>query len=120
MAVDTQRAGVVLRAMVDMFATGDVTSVTSFVAPDYLDHQGLGGVEIVGADGFCSVVLAARRDYVSLDVVVEDLIADGGRAAARLSWSGTRATGAAMRRETIEIVRVVGGLAVEHWGTRLG
>ena len=96
--MDTKRAGVVLGAMVEMFATGDVSAVASVVSPDYVDHQGLGGVEIVGSEGFCRVVRTARSDYVSLAVVVEDLIVEGDRAAARCSWHGAaheRRSGAA-------------------------
>ena len=57
---------------------------------------------------------------MSLDVVIEDLIVEDEIATARLVWSGTRATGERISpRRTIEIVRVAGGLAIEHWGGRL-
>ena len=38
----------VMRSMVEMFATGDVSTVLEVVADDYHDHQGSGGVEIRG------------------------------------------------------------------------
>ncbi len=86
--------------------------------PDYLDHQGLGGEPIHGPAGFATVVAAARRRYDRLDVVVEDLITGPDRAAARLLWSGIQPSGEVVRRETLEIIRVDEGMAVEHWGGR--
>jgi hypothetical protein len=43
----------------------------------------------------------------------------GDRVEGRLHWHGVRHEGMADRRETIETVRVTGGLAVEHWGMHL-
>jgi predicted ester cyclase len=116
---EPRSASVVLRSMVEMFDTGDVGAAASVVSTDYVDHQGLGAGEIIGVQGFCHVVSVARGAFASLDVAVEDLIAADDRAAARLSWCGTPTTGEQVRRETIEIVRVAGGLAREHWGTRI-
>lgn len=99
-----------------MFAPGDLSGVHSLIARDYVDHQGLPGAEIRGREGFCRVVMAARRDSADLMVDIEDLIADGDRVVARLRWRGTQSTGEKMDRETIDIVRVANGKAVEHWG----
>ena len=108
----------VLRAMVAAFATGRLDAVDAFVDGSYLDHQGLGGVSVHGPSGFGHVVETARRSYTDLDVSVEDIFACGDRAAARLHWRGHRPDGESVERETIEIVRVVNGKAVEHWGGR--
>lgn len=108
----------VLRAMTAAFATGRLDAVDSFVDDKYLDHQGLGGVAVHGPSGFAHVVETARRAYTHLDVSVEDIFASGDRAVARLRWRGDRAEGRALDRETIEIVRVDDGKAVEHWGGR--
>lgn len=106
--------------MVQAFATGEVSDVESFVHVDYMDHQGLRGAQISGPEGFRRVVSAARSVYSSLDVWVEDLIVEGSKVAARLRWSGQRASDSAIViRETIDIVRFEGGQAKEHWGTQL-
>lgn len=104
--------------MVAMFSSGDVSEVETHVHADYFDHQGLGGQPIRGPSGFATVVAAARSDYEHLEVTVEDLITGADRAAARLRWHGTRLHGEVVRRETLEIVRIVDGRAVEHWGGR--
>jgi len=110
--------GEVLSAMVAEFDTGRVDDVSAFVDDSYIDHQGLHGEEVRRAAGFTRVVESARGGYDALAVTIEDLIEDGDRAAARLRWTGTRPTGEVAERETIEIVHVRAGRAVEHWGGR--
>ena len=112
-------AGEVISAMVAAFDTGCVDDVSAFVDDGYIDHQGLHGEEVRGAAGFVRVVHAAGVViWDALAVGIEDLIEDGDRAVARLRWTGTRPTGEVAERETIEIVHVRAGRAVEHWGGR--
>ena len=105
-----------MRAMVQAFDTGDTGRTELYVHPDYLDHQSLGGQPIRGVAGFVTVVGAARTGFSRLNVTVEDLISGADRAAARLRWTGTRESGDDVVRETLEIVRIVDGRAIEHWG----
>ncbi len=104
--------------MVAMFSSGDVSKVQAVVHQDYFDHQGLGGEPVRGPSGFAKVVAAARSSYASLEVTLQDLILADDRAAARLQWYGTRLDGDVVRRETIDIIRIEHGKAVEHWGAR--
>jgi predicted SnoaL-like aldol condensation-catalyzing enzyme len=103
--------------MVAMFSTGDLSDLDETVHPAYLDHQGLRGEPVRGRAGFASVVAAARAGFTILDVTIEDLITNTDRAAARLQWSGVQAAGR-VTRQTLEIVRIEDGMAVEHWGGR--
>lgn len=106
-----------MRAMVAAFDTGVLDEVDEVVDPDYLDHQGLPHVRPMrGVDGFRYVIEVARAGYADLSVKIADLIEGSDRVAARLVWSGVRTTGEAVKRETLEIVRVETGRAVEHWG----
>jgi predicted ester cyclase len=107
-----------LRKMVRAFETGNLSDVHDLIDPDYLDHQGLDGTELRGVDGFRRVVAAVRSTSPNLHASIEDLVAEGDRVAARLRWHGTSATGEPLERETIDIIRIVGGRAVEHWGAR--
>lgn len=108
----------VLRAMVAIFASGDPSKAATIVAEDYLDHQGLGGGPLRGIDGFVSVVLTNFAAYEHQDISIEDLFGVEDRAVARIHWRGRRRSGENVDRETIDIVRVVDGRAVEHWGAR--
>jgi ketosteroid isomerase-like protein len=112
--VDTAEA--VMRKMIEMFATGDVSAVGAVISDEYHDHQGLQGEAVWGPDGFRRVVDTARSGTVGLRVTIADLIADAESAAARLRWRGVSPTGKPVDRETIDIVRVRDGKAVEHWG----
>lgn len=117
MSHDHATAADVMRAMVAAFDTGNVSQVEWVVHSEYLDHQGLPDERpITGVDGFIHVVGVARSAYTDLSVTVEDLIEGDDRAAARLAWKGVRRSGETARRETIEIVRVEAGRAIEHWG----
>lgn len=100
------------------FVTGDLSTVTSLVAADYVDHQGLPGVEIRGPDGFSRVVKSARANSAELRVQIEDLIAQTDKVAVRINWNGTL-LGEPFNRETIDIIRFSNGQMIEHWGAEL-
>jgi predicted SnoaL-like aldol condensation-catalyzing enzyme len=117
--VEGEHSKEVIRTMVDMFATGDVSTVDAVVAANYVDHQGLRGADIRGSEGFSRVVQAARTALSHLDVTIEDLIAEGDKVAARIHWYGSLPNGETVERETLDIIRVTDGRAVEHWGTQL-
>jgi hypothetical protein len=119
MATTNRSPADVLRAMVEMFATGDVSDVADVVAADYLDHQGLGTGEMHGVDGFVEVVAVARHGYAQLSVEMISFDERPDRVEGRLRWQGVRDDNTVVRRETIETVRVASGLAVEHWGTHV-
>ena len=124
--MDSQGNGEVMRRMVEVFNTGDLSVVDSLVSPDYVDHQGIDGVERFGADGFSNVVTLARRAHPRLRVEVQELTINGDRVVARLIWfeselvqKSTSKKSYEVHRRTIETVRFAGGQAVEHWGERL-
>jgi hypothetical protein len=109
-------AAQVIRRMVAAFATGDTHDCHEYVSASYLDHQGRGGVPLHGLDGFRQVVRAAHRSTTP-QLLVEDLIANETRAVVRICWRfAPPGQGDTVERETIEIIRVEGGQAVEHWG----
>jgi predicted ester cyclase len=105
--------------MVAAFDTGNVSDLGRFIDAEYLDHQGIGGKQVRGPDGFRNVVELARSGFDDLRVSVQDMIGGPDRAAARLLWVGRRKSdGMSVRRETIDIVRFDNGRAIEHWGHR--
>lgn len=109
-----------MRKMVRIFETGELSQVVAVIDTKYIDHQGLDGIVLKGPGGFSRVVTTARTAFPGLQVRIEDLIAEGDRVVARLKWHGTRPTGERIDRDTIEIVRFAGGRAIEHWGGVLG
>lgn len=114
--MQTLSATEVLEAMVAMFASGDPSKAATVVGADYLDHQGLGTGPIRGVDGFAHVVRTNHATYETQEVCIEDLFGVADRAVARIRWRGRRRDGEVIDRETIDIVRVNRGRAIEHWG----
>lgn len=108
----------ILTAMVAMFDSGDPTHAEQVVAADYLDHQGLGQGPMRGVDGFAQVVTTNYAGYEQQDVTIEDIFGTTDRAVARIRWQGRRRDGEHVDRQTIDIIRIENGRAVEHWGAR--
>ena len=108
-------AGMVMRRMVAAFESGDARDCHEYLSPSYVDHQGRGGEPLYGPDGFREVVRAAHRDTAP-EVWIEDIVADEFRAAARVGWRFNVPGQRSVERETIEMIRVEEGRAVEHWG----
>ena len=116
-----------MRRMVETFNTGDVSALDSLISLNYVDHQGIGGSEVFGPDGFANVVTSARQSHPGLRVVIQELTVAGDTVEAQLIWfepgptrSASSETVPETQRRTAETVRFAGGLAVEHWGERLG
>jgi predicted ester cyclase len=106
------------RVIIDILATGDLEAISSAIAEEYIDHQGLGGVEICGQHGFRRVVEAVHKSS-DVRVTIEDLVAAEDKAALRLRWHGTERAGRTVIRETLELLRFANGRLVEHWGAEL-
>lgn len=77
----SERAGknkTLMRKIVEMFETGDLSNVAAVISGEYVDHQGVAGTPITGRDGFGRVVQAARAGFSELDVIIIRFA--GGRA----------------------------------------
>lgn len=61
--VSSERAGEVMKRMVSMFSTGDLSELRETVHPDYVNHQGLRGEPI--PDRPDSRRLSLRREQAS-------------------------------------------------------
>ena len=101
------------RAIVEIFATGDLDAVSSAVADDYL-----GDLEIRGPHGFRQVVEAVHTRS-DVRVTIEDIVAAEDKAAVRLRWHGINPSGGTVIRETLDLLRFAEGRLVEHWGAEI-
>jgi len=101
---------------------GRLEVIDELASPGFVEHEAAPGLEpsIEGVKQFFGMFRAAAPD---LTATVEDLIAEGDRGVARVTFSGTQtgelfgipATGKQFRFQTIDIVRFENGLAAEHW-----
>ena len=106
------------RAIIDILATGDLNAVSSAVAEGYIDHQGLGDVEVRGWHGFRRVVEAVHTSS-DVRIRIEDIVAAEDKAALRLGWHGINRAGRTVTRETLDLLRFDDGRLIEHWGAQL-
>ena len=102
-------------------ARGNLEAIDELFAPDFIEHQvGIGP----GRDGVKGSIQALRTAFPDLHLTFGGVTAEGEMVWARLSATGTHegrfmgmpATGRPVRVDVIDIVRVVDGRLVEHWG----
>lgn len=122
MTTDLNKA--LLRRFIEIWNTGDVAAADEFVAPDLLDHTLPPGLP-PGLAGFKLLVGSFRAAFPDLSVTVDEVMAQGDKAAARVTFRGTHlgefqgisATGNVMAMGAIGILRFDAGMTVEHWAT---
>jgi predicted ester cyclase len=105
-----------MQKIVDIFNSGDLSEVELIFSPDYVDHQRPSDLELTGPAEFKAIVEGIRQSLRAVTVTIEDLIGEADKVVGRLQWDLIDLTGKAIRRETIDILRLVNGQVVEHWG----
>jgi steroid delta-isomerase-like uncharacterized protein len=112
-----------MRSTYERINAGDIAGFGDLVADDFVEHQGMPALPTKeGTLEFFRILLAAFPDW---RMTVEDLIANGDKAVARVTATGTHKaefmgmppTGARVDVQLIDIMRFDGaGLVCEHWG----
>jgi len=112
-----------MRSTYERINAGDIAGFGDLVADDFVEHQGLPALPTKeGTLEFFRVLLAAFPDW---RMNVEDLIAGGDKAVARVKVTGTHKgefmgvppTGTRVHMELIDIMGFdSAGLVREHWG----
>lgn len=113
-----------LRVYEEVFSQGDLHLLDELLADDFVEHEVTPGLAPTkdGVLAFFRMQLAAFPD---MRMQVEDVIADGAKAAVRVRYTGTHsgefmgmpATGKGVDASLIDVF-VIGddGLVHEHWG----
>lgn len=102
------------------FQGGDASGLDEICAPDLILH---GPGMPSDLDGFKQMAPVFRTAFPDIDVVVEDLIAEGDRVVDRITVTGTHQgefmgippSGQRFELEEIHIARIVDGKIVERW-----
>ena len=113
-----------MRRVYDLINAGDIDGFGEHIAEDFVEHEELPGIPPTkdGVVQYFKLMLAAFPD---MRMDVEDVIASGDRAVARVTVTGTNqgefmgmpATGKSASVKLIDITRFGDdGLAREHWG----
>ncbi len=121
----------VVRTLIEEgFNRGNLDVCDDLTAPDLIEHQNFGPNHAPGADGVKAVIASLRRAYSDFHLEIQQLTVDGDLVWLHMTGSGTHdgpfmgnsPTGRSMRIDVFDLIRVVDGRMVEHWGVpdRLG
>jgi predicted ester cyclase len=124
-------AETVVRRLIDEgFSQGRLEVADELVADESLEHQNFGPDHAPGAEGVKAVISSLRRAFSDFELTIEDLVVAGDVVWTRNVATGTNdgsfmgrpPTGLPMRIDVFDVLRVVDGKVVEHWGVpdRLG
>ena len=114
-----------MRRTYERISAGDIDGFGDLVADDFVDHQGGPGFPAT-KEGTLDFFRSLRAAFPDLQMTVEDVIADGDKAVARVTVAGTHQgefmgvppTGTrVVGVQLIDVMRFDGGgLVCEHWG----
>jgi predicted ester cyclase len=108
-----------------VFGELDEESATTFIAPDFIDHEASPGVA-GGPEGYLSTARYMRSAFSDARWQVDDFISQGDKFACRVTFSGKHTgefmgiqpTGREVNVQHLHFYRVADGQAKEHWGAR--
>ena len=121
----------VVRRLIDEgFSEGRLEVCDELIAAELAEHQDFGPGHAPGAEGVRAVIRSLRDAFSDFRLTIEDLVVAGDvvwtRNVATGTHDGTFAgnppTGRPIRVDVFDVLRVVDGRVVEHWGVpdRLG
>jgi steroid delta-isomerase-like uncharacterized protein len=121
--VSAEENRAVVRGIYDVINTGDLGRVDALIAPDVVDHEGMPGMP-PGVEGFRWFVRTFRDAFPDLRMDAERVISEGDMVATRFTMRGTHRgafmgippTGKQITVAGMDMMRIAGGKAVEHWG----
>lgn len=107
----------------EIYNNNDLDGLSEVLSQELRTPRIMAGIPsgIVGAKAAHQIMLAGFPDY---QTVIEDLLAEGDKVAARITMSGTNAgsfmgippTGKHVIFSGIYIARIADGKIIEHWG----
>jgi predicted ester cyclase len=120
-----------VRRLIDEgFSRGQLDVCDELIAAELVEHQDFGPDHAAGAEGVKAVIGSLRRGFSDFRLTIEDLVVAGDVVWTRNVatgthdgvFAGTPPTGRPIRVDVFDVLRVVDGRIVEHWGVpdRLG
>ena len=107
----------VFRALIEMYATGDVSALDRVIPPDYIGHTAAGDRD---REGFLQSIVFFHNLFVYApdSFRIEDQLVDGEKVVTRMTANvRVRETGETVTMLGINIARIVDGKIVEEWNT---
>jgi steroid delta-isomerase-like uncharacterized protein len=108
----------------EVFNRGNTSAIDELVAPDFVEHEELPPGVPSGREGVKQLSIMLRSAFPDLKATIDDILAEGDKVAARMTWRGTHKgefmgippTGKSVSVGVIDVVRFTGDKFVEHWG----
>src|SRR5450755_748782 len=126
----TSPEAIVRRLIEEGFTLGRLEVADELIADDLAEHQDYGPNHAAGPEGVKAVIASLHRAFSDFRLTIEDVCVAGNLVWTRNVATGTNdgpflgyaPTGSAMRITVFDVLRVVAGKVVEHWGVpdRLG
>jgi predicted ester cyclase len=115
---------VVRRLINEVFSEGRLEVADELIADEMIEHQNYGPDHAPGAEGVKAVSVSLRRAFSDFRLRIEDLVVSGDIVWTRNVGAGTNdgpymgnpPTHRPMRVDVFDVLRVVDGKVVEHWG----
>jgi steroid delta-isomerase-like uncharacterized protein len=123
--MSTEQNKALVRQMVEeVFNRGNIILADTFLAPDFVEREELPPGVPRDREGVKQLTAMFRGAFPDFKVTIDDLIAEGDKVVIRATWNGTQKgefmgippTGKRVSFGVIDIIRMAGGKAVEHWG----
>lgn len=113
-----------VRNLYGVIQAGNVNDLAMFVASDVVDHNLLPTIKTTGLDAAMEKMTIFRTAFPDLKITVEDIVAEGDKATARITTTGTHrgeflgvaATNKKFEISGVETIRFSEGKVVEVWG----
>jgi predicted ester cyclase len=128
--IRTDAEAVVRRLIDEGFTAGRLDVADELIADDLVEHQNFGPDHAPGAEGVRAVIRSLRDAFPDFRLEIQDLVVTGDVVWTRNvatgtnhgSFLGNAPTGGRIRIDVFDVLRVVDGRVVEHWGVpdRLG
>jgi steroid delta-isomerase-like uncharacterized protein len=123
MATEQDKA-LIRRFIEEIFNQGNLSLADEILAPNFVEHEQLPPGIPNDREGVKVLAGMLRSAFPDFKATIEDILADGDKVVIRMTWTGTHkdefmglpATGKRMSIGVIDIIRVVNGKGIEHWG----
>lgn len=112
------------RYMDELANRGNMAAADELVAADVVEHEEPPPGTPPGREGVKHFFTMLRSAFPDIRITVEDQVAEGDKVVSRVVCRGTHRgefmglppTGRQVEYEAIDIVRIIDGQIVEHWG----
>ena len=73
----------------EVFNRGNTSAIDELVAPDFVEHEELPPGVPSGREGVKQLSIMLRSAFPDLKATIDDILAEGDKVAARMTWRGT-------------------------------